>query len=377
MVSRSSRAKPGAAVPAELINTLTEWFGKNARDLPWRRNPTPYRVWVSEVMLQQTRVEVVRGYFRRFMKRFPNVGALAKASEDDVLAAWSGLGYYRRARMLHAAAKQIASDHGGRFPRDAQAIAALPGVGRYTAGAIRSIAFNGPAPIVDGNVERVFARLYAVPQPMKSPAAQRLVWDWALAWVSQAVASGHSPRESNQALMELGATVCTARAPRCISCPLKQLCRAGTAGRAAEFPLSAPRSRSREVHLLFVALGREDGALWLVRRSGGKPSSLLPDGLWELPHVEWPGGDSRQAVHAMEDSLSCGLRAAGAAAVCRHSIMNTRLTLTVQRALATGSPRWPHGQSRWFSPEGALKAPIAAATRKLLSSMARPATLAL
>jgi A/G-specific adenine glycosylase len=179
MASRSPQgngAGRGRIKPA-LVNRLAQWFKQNARDLPWRRNPTPYRVWVSEVMLQQTRVEVVRDYFKRFMKRFPSVKALAAAPEDDVLAVWSGLGYYRRARMRHAAAKRIVAHHGGRFPRDAADIEALPGVGRYTAGAIRSIAFNEPAPIVDGNIERVFARLFAIRRSVKHAAVQRQLWE--------------------------------------------------------------------------------------------------------------------------------------------------------------------------------------------------------
>lgn len=376
MASRSPQgnsAGRGRIKPA-LITSLAQWFKQNARDLPWRRNPTPYRVWVSEVMLQQTRVEVVRDYFRRFMKRFPSLKALAAAPEDDVLAAWSGLGYYRRARMLHAAAKRILAHHGGRFPRDAEAIEALPGVGRYTAGAIRSIAFNEPAPIVDGNIERVFARLFAIRQPVKLAAVQRQLWKLAGQWVSPNKGNTRAPRVLNQALMELGATACTPRSPSCDKCPLAGHCAALQLGLVETIPMRGAATRARRKRLLCLAL--RDGArrVWLVRREDGRPASVLPDGLWELPHADWPD-DAPFPADLLQ--LGCKVLPTGRSLQRTHAVMDWRLTLCVLPARAAGRPKWSYGPSGWFSPEQALQLPLASATRKLLEPILVARTAAL
>src|SRR5271155_2693909 len=202
----------GKSLPA-LRRALLRWYDEHGRDLPWRKTRDPYRIWVSEVMLQQTRVAAVLDHYRIFLERFPDIATLAAASEDDVLAAWSGLGYYRRARMMHQCAKEIASARPSTFPRNAQELQALPGIGRYTAAAIASISFNEPVAVVDGNVERVLQRLTGI--------ALKAAENWQQA---QSLLTPSRAGDSNQALMELGATVCVPRGPHCPVCPVRKWC---------------------------------------------------------------------------------------------------------------------------------------------------------
>lgn len=255
---------PLAAVPFR--NKLLAWYDAHARDLPWRKDRDPYRVWVSEIMLQQTRVAAVIEHYRKFLQRFPTVQKLAAAREGSVLAAWSGLGYYRRARMLHAAAKVIAREKGGKFPETASALRDLPGVGRYTAAAIASIAFGEVVAVVDGNVARVVERL----NDAKLSSAK--MWQ-----AAEELLDRERPGDFNQAVMELGATVCTPRAPVCLTCPVVELC--ATRGERAGSAKSA-RQRKREIH---YALDRRDGSVFLVRRADDL--RLMP-GMWELPEIE-------------------------------------------------------------------------------------------
>lgn len=259
---------------------LLQWYGENARVLPWRSSPDPYRVLVSETMLQQTRVTAVLAYFERFMEQLPTVEALAAAEEDRLLKLWQGLGYYNRARNLQKAAKQIVSDFGGRFPDTPEALLSLAGVGEYTAGAIASIAFGIPVPAVDGNVLRVIARLIGSDLDIAKPAAKRQFKDRILA-----VMPKNSPGDFNQALMELGATVCLpSGAPQCGRCPAQTFCRAHLEERTAELPVRSPkparRVEERTVYLIF-----HEGKAALRRR----PEKGLLAGLWEYPNE--PAGE--------------------------------------------------------------------------------------
>ena len=244
---------------------LLAWYDADARDLPWRESYDPYRVWLSEVMLQQTRVAAVIVHYREFLRRFPTVEKLARAREASVLAAWSGLGYYRRARMLHAAAKVVVGELGGKFPSSSEGLLELPGVGRYTAAAIASIAFGEPVAVVDGNVERVLQRV----------SGRRLAgedfWRAAEGWLDRV-----RPGDFNQAMMELGATVCTPRGPACLTCPVVDLC--ATRGEIAGSVKTA-RQKKREIH---YALDLRDGAVFLVQRAR---DARLMAGMWELPEV--------------------------------------------------------------------------------------------
>jgi A/G-specific adenine glycosylase len=250
------------------------------RDLPWRRTRDPYAIWVSEIMLQQTRVATVIPYWERWMARFPTVAALAGAPLDDVLAAWSGLGYYSRARNLHAGARAACERWGGALPRRAALLREVPGIGPYTAGAIASIAFGERAPLVDGNVARVLARVYAIEHDIKSSAGQKALWQRA-GELMQALPEDAAPGDLNQGLMELGASLCAPAAPRCLTCPLEALCEARRAGRQDELPIVAPRTPESRLPLLSRTLVwiERDGQIVLARRRAGG----LFGGLWELP----------------------------------------------------------------------------------------------
>jgi len=306
-----ARARRGAAGVGEALSArraLLAWYRANRRDLPWRRTRDPWAIWVSEAMLQQTRVETVIPYYERFLRRFPDPAALADAELDEVLGLWAGLGYYARARSLRAAAAQVVECHGGRVPDSVEALQTLPGVGRYTAGAVASIAFDRPAPVVDGNVARVLSRLRGIREPIDGAAGRAQLWAEA-----EVLVRGPAPGDLNQALMELGARICLPRAPRCPACPLTRECAARAAGDAEALPRRAPKRRPRRVHAVAALVVRGGRALAVQR----PPRGLL-GGLWELP-----GGEVATA------------RAADAAALAR--ILRERLGLKAGAALPCGS----------------------------------------
>ncbi|WP_233104140.1 A/G-specific adenine glycosylase [Haliangium ochraceum] len=281
--SRSSRSNSSSptppASPAALAERVIGYFRRAQRDLPWRRSRDPYAIWVSEIMLQQTRVAAVIPYFERWLARFPTIATLAEAPLDDVLAQWSGLGYYSRARNLHRGAQEVMQRFGGRVPASVEELRTLPGVGPYTAGAIASIAFALPAPLVDGNVARVLARLYAIEGDIKASATMRALWR-----LAGELVPAEAPGDFNQGLMELGATVCTPTRPTCLLCPLSDHCRARASGREHELPRMPARKRPEELALLAA------DALWIERRgrlllARRRPEGLF-GGLWELPQLE-------------------------------------------------------------------------------------------
>jgi A/G-specific adenine glycosylase len=249
---------------------LLSWFDRHKRDLPWRQDRDPYRIWLSEIMLQQTRVASVIDHYQKFLRRFPSLEKLASARESSVLATWSGLGYYRRARMLHAAAKKIVNEHGGEFPATAEELRGLPGVGRYTAAAVASIAFDQPVAVVDGNVDRVLQRVQG-----KNLAGEDL-------WRNAGnLLSPERPGDFNQAMMELGATVCLPRQPQCLLCPVYDLC--VTRGELRRLP-KRTRQTKQEIH---YCLACQDGSIFMVQRS--KAASLMA-GMWELPEIAGADG---------------------------------------------------------------------------------------
>jgi A/G-specific adenine glycosylase len=306
----------GAAARARLLR----WYRRNRRDLAWRRTCDPYAIWLSEIMLQQTRVAAVEPYYERFLRRFPDVETLARAPLDEVLALWSGLGYYRRARFLHQAAGVVAEQG---LPTDAAGLRELPGIGRYTAAAIASIAFGEPVAVVDGNVERVLSRLHAI---RRDPARVRSIAD---AWVSR-----RSPGNHNQAVMELGATVCTPRKPACERCPLRVDC----AGKATPDRYPAPRARPQPVEEEHaVAFDVVRGRVRLVRREGDGALA----GMWELPAAR---------------------KTTPARATVRHSILDRKLVIAIHEESAP-----PAGKR--FSPAEVARIPLATAARKCLARM--------
>jgi A/G-specific adenine glycosylase len=265
---------PSARVLQAIRAALLDHYTTHARDLPWRRTRDPYAIWVSEVMLQQTRVDTVLRYYEPFLQRFPSARALAEADEDAVLAAWSGLGYYRRARLLHAGVREVVARYGGSVPEQSEARRNLPGVGRYTAGAIGSIAFDRAEALVDGNVARVFARLFAVDTPLGRADTQARLWS-----LAEALVPGPHPGALNQAVMELGATLCSKAAPSCGSCPLAEHCRARAEGRIATLPVVTKKRPPQVVALVaLVALDAARERVLLVRSR-----ERLFGGLWNLP----------------------------------------------------------------------------------------------
>ncbi len=260
-----------------LRRALRHWYDRHARDLPWRRTRDPYRIWLSEIMLQQTQVATVVGYYERFLERFPTVHDLAAAPLDDVLKCWEGLGYYSRARNLHRAAQLVASEHDGAFPTTAAALAKLPGVGRYTAAAIASIAHDEPAAVLDGNVKRVLARLLAVTDSIDERGTLDRLWQ-----AADTLLSRRRPGDHNQAVMELGARVCTPRQPQCLLCPVSRWCGARAQGVEQQLPVRAPKRAVPEIAAAAGLVCDAGGRLLLIRQ----PERGLLGGLWALPTVE-------------------------------------------------------------------------------------------
>lgn len=269
--------------PHAIATAVVAHYRKVKRDLPWRRTRDPYAIWVSEIMLQQTRVATVIPYWERWMAKFPTVTALAKAPLDDVLAAWAGLGYYSRARNLHRGAQTIGTTWRGALPRHAAELRTVPGIGPYTAGAIASIAYGERAPLVDGNVARVLARVFGITLDIKSTAGGKALWARA-GELMTALPARAAPGDLNQGLMELGATVCSPTQPRCLVCPLAKLCTANASGRTDQLPVVPARKKQADLPLLawtLVWITRGDQIV-LVRRA---PEGLF-GGLWELPPLD-------------------------------------------------------------------------------------------
>ncbi len=304
--------------PEEVARRLLSWYGSEGRTLPWRGTRDPYWVWLAEIMLQQTTVDAVIPYYERFLARFADVGALAAASVDEVLTLWAGLGYYARARNLHAAARQVVEQHGGFFPDSLEGLQGLPGVGRSTAGAILSIAFDRPAPILDGNVRRVLSRLFALQENPRGTAAEKKLWHWA-----EALISTDHPHDYAQAIMDLGATVCVPRQPQCSACPLEELCRARALGLETQLPLPAVRKKVPEV-VQAALLWRDCSGRFRVCR---RPYQGLLGGMWEFPTVEIADGEDPE--HAVRRFLQQSGVAAKPAEVARlrHIYSHFRLDL--------------------------------------------------
>lgn len=305
---------------ATLRASLLAWYDANKRDLPWRRTRDPYRVWVSEIMLQQTRVETVIAYYERFLKHFPTLKALAAASEDDVLAQWSGLGYYRRARLLHKGVREAVASYGASVPRDAEARRSLAGVGRYTSGAIGSIAFDLPEALVDGNVARVLSRLDGLRATVGSKESDSALWSRA-----ESLVRGERPGDFNQALMELGATVCTPRSPSCARCPWKKNCVAQKSGEPESYPQARVKKASPHIELVAIAIVNSLDETHFIR---GKEA--LFGGLWGLPMREGAGiSVARDLLASLDVVATLQPRPLG---VVEHVLTHRRLSITLYRA---------------------------------------------
>jgi A/G-specific adenine glycosylase len=370
MNERHSTRLAADHTPSRIIGLLTppllRWYTRNARPLPWRRTGDPYAIWISEVMLQQTQVRTVIPYYLKWMSQFPSIPDLARAPLASVLHCWAGLGYYRRARNLHAAAKALVSNFSGRFPADLPSIMTLPGIGRYTAGAICSIAFNQPAPILDGNIIRVFTRLFAIPGNPRTASVSRLLWNFANDWIHHAASMPSTAARRcavlNQALMELGALICTPRNPDCVKCPLQTQCRALASGCPTSFPQLAPRPILRTRRY----------AVFILRHRSSVLAQRQPDdgwnaGLWGFPAIELKGDkkNPQSLLHrCLKVRAASDLRHQG---TFRHSITKYRLKLDVYAATIV-TPFTParRPQTRWCRISTLNNLPLQAAHRKIL-----------
>lgn len=347
----------------DLAHRLLDWFDRHQRDLPWRRDRDPYSIWLSEVMLQQTQVKTVIPYYSTFIERYPSVEALAEAPLDHVLAAWTGLGYYRRARQLHAAALEIASR--GSFPRRAEDLRSLPGIGDYTAAAIASMAFGEVVAVLDGNVERLLARWLALDEDPKRAKGRRR-----LRAAATTLLDSERPGDGNQAMMELGATICRPRDPICARCPLLETCRAHRQGNPTDFPPPRKR-RAIERHRLVVAVVRRDGELLMFRRS--EQEELMP-GLWELPNIPGGGGEaddvddlSRRLATRYGGSWKLGSKQA----TVRHSITHRSFEVDAWEAEAKGSDAVAEGPAAcWVSTTRRRELAMSSLVAKVLKAIA-------
>lgn len=342
----------------ELTSRLGAWFDVARRDLPWRRTRDPYAIWLSEVMLQQTRVATVVEYFGRFLERFPTVEALAAAEADEVLGAWSGLGYYRRARALHLGAREVVARYGGALPRDAAALRAIPGIGAYTAGAIASIAFGRREPLVDGNVARVLARVFGIDDDVRAPAtAKRL---WALA---ERLVPSDSPGRHNEALMELGATVCTPREPKCLVCPLRDLCVARREGRQDELPVVAKKRRPKVVRMAALVATRGAEVLLAKRSDDGAFA-----GMWEPPMVETDGAEPAAALAALVGCKLAGAREVGSERhVLTHRELRVAVVAATVRARRLPAASGAYARFDWLRPDALDDRGVSTLARKVLA----------
>lgn len=343
-----------------IARDLCAWFQASARDLPWRRTRDPYAVWLSEIMLQQTRVDTVVPYYERFLERYPDAGSLARAEVDEVLAMWSGLGYYRRARELHAAAREVVERYGGKLPSEASELKKLPGIGAYTAGAIASIAFGRSEALVDGNVARVLSRIEGIDADVKSAAGSKKLWATAMRLVP-----AQNPGMFNESLMELGATVCTPRDPACGACPVRWACEAARTGRQHALPVVGARARVPVVKMVAAVVRHKSEVLFARRAEGG-----LFGGLWEPPMVEAPS--LRGALDALRGAgvTAAGLRTLGRV---RHVLSHRELDVVVAGvearsryevpALSTS----PYERAAWLAP-GAAGVGISTLARKVLDA---------
>jgi A/G-specific adenine glycosylase len=353
------------------VGALLGWFAQNARDLPWRRTLDPYAIWISELMLQQTQVKTVVPYWERWLRELPDVPTLATARPEKVLKLWEGLGYYTRARNLQKAAQHIVAQHGGKFPADFAGLLSLPGIGRYTAGAISSIAFNHPNPILDGNVIRVLTRLFGLRDNPREKAANARLWDLAGQLVTTAAkvplptlpdhlrALSGSCSALNQSLMELGATLCTPRQPSCLACPLSAKCVARRKGLTGELPNLGERARTTARE--FIALVVEHRSKFLVRQ---RPAGIVNAHLWEFPNIEVDSITATPAAAAR--SLGFALASPKPICVVNHSITRYRISLKAFRARGAAVGGVAKLNGRWCSLNELDALAFTSAHRKIL-----------
>ena len=352
----TGRIHPGSPWIRSFRQRMLVWYRASHRDLPWRHTASPYRIWVSEVMLQQTQVDTVMPYYKRFIKAFPTLRTLARASLQDVLGQWEGLGYYARARNLHKAAGIVLQQHKGKVPSDERAFRALPGVGEYTAAAVMSIAFGQALPVVDGNVIRVISRLFCLEGTVRREVHR----------LAESILSADDPGTWNQAMMELGATVCIPRTPLCADCPVSGLCQAYKDGMAGTYPVPSIRRRPRHEIAAVGLVHDRRGRLLISRR----PEKGLLGGLWEFPGGKVEPGESpaEAIVREVKEELGIEIRVTRELCLVKHAYSHFRVTLHAfdclrlrGRPRALGCVEW-----RWIQPRELKLFPFPRANRKIL-----------
>ena len=371
-----------------LRRALLAWFGKHRRALPWRASRDPYRIWIAEIMLQQTRIAAVIPYYERFLERFPTVEALAQAPEDEVLRLWSGLGYYSRARNLQKAAKKIVEEHGGVFPRTLDEALALPGIGQYTAAAVLSIAYDLPLAVLDGNVARVLARIGAVEGDLREPKRWKALAETAqkLIATSAAKAANHKTTPSarlkpcpdehpestvpagdwNQALMELGEIVCTPRSPRCDACPVAKFCRARSLGLTDEIPALRKKRAPVNVRIAAAILRDPRGRVLLVKDPGAHDHVLFSR-MWQFPAIEVARDAAKELAAHLEQSLDVELTGLHELPAAKHGVTFRNISLL---PFLAELPELPSvARSRAIELESLNRIPISSATRKIAAAI--------
>ena len=342
---------------------LMRWYARHGRALPWRGSPDPYAVWVSEIMLQQTRVEAVIPYFVRWMERFPGIVELAAASEQEVLSAWEGLGYYSRARNIHKAARILMENYGGKLPRELTGLRKLPGIGRYSAGAIASMAFGLDVPTLDANIRRVFARFFDVAEPADSPSGKEKLW---------ALAEKHLPKgragDYNQALMDLGATICLPKAPRCSRCPLKEECLARRLGIQDQRPILKPKAEIPH-YTVTAAVIRREGKVLMAKR----PSKGLLGGMWEFAGGKSEKNETLEACLEREirEELGVEIRVGMPFGIYQHAYTHFRITVHAFLCdLTDGEPRpIEAAEIAWIDPASLNNYPMGKVDRQIASKI--------
>ncbi len=360
---------------ADFRRALLAWYRVHHRTLPWRQTQDAYAIWISEIMLQQTQVTTVIDYYRRFLERFPNVASLAAAAEQEVLTLWSGLGYYRRARQMHAAAQQIATQHAGSFPRSFDEVLSLPGIGRYTAGAIVSFAYGHRAPILEANTVRLFSRLIGLRQDPKTVASQRQLWSFAERILPR---PGRRVASVNQAVMELGSLICTPTQPDCDACPVRRFCASHQAGIQHQVPVRSPRPTFTPLHHALVVV--QQAGKTLMRQN---PTDGWWSGLWDFPRVDltalgWHAEFERvldissQQIdllqHGMQQRLGLELREAKTEYIksMRHGVTRYRIALHCYRAqVKTAAELSPKHNWQWVDLKLKPELPLTSSAHKL------------
>ncbi|MFO0914596.1 MAG: A/G-specific adenine glycosylase [Pirellulales bacterium] len=344
---------PDAAWHRRVRRAVLNWFPRHGRKLPWREELSAYRVWVSEIMLQQTQVSTVERYFARFIATFPDVRSLAAADEADVLKQWEGLGYYRRARSMHAAAREVVARFGGELPRDVEQLQSLPGVGRYTAGAIVSIAWDQPAPIVEANTLRLLSRLVGLDVPAQSGIGQRALWR-----VATGLLGPSRSRDLTLGLMDVGSTVCTPREPDCERCPLRVECRARATGSQDSIPVAAGGVSVTPLQQTAVVVERR-GRVLLVQRQPGEWWS----GLWDFPRYD--RADQEALRQRIAEELGLRVTWGEAFMELRHAVTRYRISVDCHRVRATGGRLSSERPAQWCAVSDLDRWPLTAPARRI------------